>query len=100
MKKVYLFLALALTSCGVTTLAPNPPRTEDPNPGKCEHRVVLPSVIIDVNARTSVMTLKPGVPHALVYWQAGDIRGGDNVYAGQSDTVALGCLDKVTFSEK
>ena len=96
MRKLMLLsaLALALTACSQTLLP------ERPSLQTCARAVVLPNAVVEISERESRITLKPGAAHALVFWQAGDVRGSDNVYPSNSpDTVALGCLDGVTFRE-
>ena len=87
-------LTLALTACSQGA-APARPSLET-----CARAVVLPNAVVEIGEHESRITLKPGAAHALVFWQAGETRGSDNVYPSNSpDVVALGCLDGITFSE-
>ncbi len=87
-------LALALTACSQGA-APARPSLKT-----CAHAVALPNVTVEISEHESRITLKPGAAHALVFWQAGEVRGSDHVYPSNSpDTVRLGCLDGITFSE-
>lgn len=89
-------LVLALTACSQTLV----PETERASLQTCARAVVLPNVTVEIGEHESHIVLKPGAAHALVFWQAGEVRGSDHVYPSNSpDTVALGCLDGVTFRE-